>query len=176
MSNHGWNLIISRVISLSDENGFVRSTTSNQGIHEIEHMLKRGMTRPLSATVPPYNKPMVPHAISVIFTGSAENPGLFYLIQNLDIIKENQIVISFEQLSKDAGSSHKRLWRASSDEFKEKNWEINHEPPPNTFISVIYLQILQGLRKLYQILYSLLILGPLAWLLSKEKRKKLGFS
>jgi hypothetical protein len=165
-----WNLIVSRSISLSDENGFVRSTTAHHSIQAIEKMLHKGMTRPLSQTAPPYNKPMVPDTINIVFALS-ENPGLCYLIQNLDVIRENHV-----QVTIDAPNGLKRLWRASSDDLREKNWEVDHEAPPNTFISVVYLQIVQGLTKLYQILYALLILGPLAWLLSKEKRKKLESS
>lgn len=165
-----WNLIVSRAVSLSDENGFVRSTTSHHDIQAIEKMILKGMTRPLSQSVPPYNKPMVPDVINIIFTFS-ENPGLCYLIQNLDVIRENHV-----QVTIDAPGGLKRLWRASSDDLREKNWELDHEAAPTTFISVLYLQIVQGLTKLYQILYALLILGPLTWLLSKEKRKKLESS
>ena len=167
-----WNLIISRAISLSDENGFIRSTTNRHGIQDIEKMIRKGMTRPLSSTAPPYNKPMVPDAINIVFN-SNENPGLFHLIQNLEIVQENHISVTFESISE---PKLKRLWRASSDNLKERKWEIHHEAPPNTLISIVYLQIVQGLQKLYQILYALLIIGPLKWLLSKEKRKKLESS
>lgn len=167
-----WNLIVSRAISLSDENGFVRSTTSQHSIQGIEKMIRNGMTRPLSSNAPPYNKPMVPDTINIVFT-LPENPGLCYLIQDLDIIRENHVAVTFDSQIE---SKFNRLWRASSDDLKEKTWELHHEAPPNTLISVLYLQIVQGLTKLYQILYALLIIGPLTWLLSKEKRKKLGLS
>ena len=162
-----WTLIVSHAISLSDENGFVRSTTSHHSIQAIENMLHKGMAQPLSQIVPPYNKPMVPDTINIVFKLS-ENPGLCYLIQNLDVIKENHVHITI-----DAPNGLRRLWRASSDDLREQRWELDHEAPAHTFVSVLYVQIVEGLTKLYQILYALLILGPLAWLLSKEKRRKL---